>query len=321
MTRFDDAAINAIRIADDWAVDHSEDVVVVRDLLGRNALAIEGSPTDAEIAALQARLQDACQPFVGGASVILLSEMFAPDLLRNSPDRRPAPFTVSVSGRVSVIERGTVGAEWLSPSSGPAARRVTLYGFKGGVGRSTATFALAQHIANTGRVVLVIDLDLESPGVSTMFAPSLDDLPADGIVDHLVEYGVGNAEGLELVARSNAVGHLDGNGEVWFSAAAGRPRANSGYLDKLSRAYLDLPANPVIDRAPLSFGARLEAAVAACEAQVQQQSRSPDVVLIDSRSGIHDIAAVAITQLSSLALLFATDTPQTWQGYGELFAR
>jgi hypothetical protein len=319
--RFDEAAFRAIQIADQWAVAHDEDVVVVRDLLGRNALAIEGSRADVDVAGLEKRLRDECRPFVGGEAVLVLSEMFAPELILKSPDLKPAPFTISTSGRVSVIERGTVGAEWLSPIDAPAGCRVALYGFKGGVGRSTATFALAQHIAQTGRIVLVIDLDLESPGVSTMLAPNLDDLPEHGILDHLIEHGVGNESGLDLVVRSEAVGPIDGNGEVWLAAANGRPGARPSYLDKLSRAYLALPANPAIGREPLSFGARIEAAVAACEAQVEQRSRRPDVVLLDSRSGIHDVAAVAITQLSSLSLLFATDDQQTWQGYGELFAR
>lgn len=319
--RFDEAAVNAIRIADDWAVEHDQDVTVIRDLLGRNALAVEIRPGEEQLTALHNRLQDECSPFIGGTPVIILAEMFASDLITTSPNRTPAPFTISPSGRVRLIERGTVGAEWLTPSNAPRTRRVALYGFKGGVGRSTATFALAQHLAAAGQVVLVVDLDLESPGISTMLAPHLDDLPTHGILDHLVEDGIGNAAGLDLVARSNVVGQTEGNGEVWFAAASGRPRENTSYLDKLGRAYLDLPASQSLKRGPLTFGDRLEAAVKACEAQVEQESRRPDIVLLDSRSGIHDIAAVAITQLSSMSLLFATDNPQTWQGYGELFAR
>lgn len=154
-----------------------------------------------------------------------------------------------------------------------------------------------------------------------MLAPDLDELPPDGILDHLVEHAVGNAEGLDLVTRSNALGQLRENGEVWFSAVSGRPRENATYLDKLSRVYIDLPGNRTSGKPSMSFGDRLEAAIAACEAQVESRSRRPDVVLLDSRSGIHDVAAVAITQLSNLSLLFATDNPQTWQGYRELFSR
>jgi hypothetical protein len=38
-----------------------------------------------------------------------------------------------------------------------------------------------------------------------------------------------------------------------------------------------------------------------------------------SRAGIHDVAAVAITQMSDLSLLFGVDNAQTWNGYRELF--
>lgn len=194
--------------------------------------------------------------------------------------------------------------------------RVALYGFKGGVGRSTAIFVLARYLARLGKAVLVVDLDLESPGVSALLQ---DDLRyADhGIVDHLVEAAVGNEADLELVTRSDAVGDLPGNGEVWLASAGGRPRHGYSYLDKLNRAYFDLP--PTSDGKVVTFGHRLAGAITACETQVAARSRPPEIVLLDSRAGIHDVAAVAITQLSALTLLFATDNPQTWHGYHALF--
>jgi hypothetical protein len=193
---------------------------------------------------------------------------------------------------------------------------VALYGFKGGVGRSTATFILARHLARQGKSVLVVDLDLESPGVTSLLHSDLQ-YADHGIVDHLVESAVGNQADLDLVVRSDSIGELDGNGEVWLASAGGRPRDDYSYLDKLNRVYFDLPATQGGE--PVTFGRRLADAIAACEAQVATRSRPSDIVLLDSRAGIHDVAAVAITQLSSLALLFATDNPQTWQGYRALF--
>lgn len=43
------------------------------------------------------------------------------------------------------------------------------------------------------------------------------------------------------------------------------------------------------------------------------------MVLLDSRAGLHDIAAVVLTQLADLNLLFGSDNRQTWSGYGMLF--
>ncbi|HVK70886.1 MAG TPA: hypothetical protein VM694_40805 [Polyangium sp.] len=44
-----------------------------------------------------------------------------------------------------------------------------------------------------------------------------------------------------------------------------------------------------------------------------------DVVLLDSRAGLHDIAAFTVTRLRAHALLFAVGTSQTWNGYKVLF--
>ena len=43
----------------------------------------------------------------------------------------------------------------------------TFYSFKGGVGRTMALVNVAVELANTGRRVLVVDFDLEAPGLDT----------------------------------------------------------------------------------------------------------------------------------------------------------
>ena len=42
-------------------------------------------------------------------------------------------------------------------------------------------------------------------------------------------------------------------------------------------------------------------------------------MLIDSRAGLHDVAAISITSIADTALLFATDSAQNWMGYRQLF--
>ena len=42
----------------------------------------------------------------------------------------------------------------------------TFYSFKGGVGRSLAVMNVAYTLAGRGRHVLVVDMDLEAPGLS-----------------------------------------------------------------------------------------------------------------------------------------------------------
>jgi hypothetical protein len=320
-TRFDDAWSKALELAYLAAQETHLDVILVRDVLGRISLVVDDSSAEppAEYASLSSRLADATQPFIAPGGITLASTLFAPDQILISRDLVIAREANDVSGRVSTLERGVIGSEWLHPrpdNESPDINRVTLYGFKGGVGRSSATFMLAQHLASYGRCVLVVDLDLESPGVGSLLQ-SDDDLPDYGLVDYLVESTVGNADGVDLVTKSQTV-RVKGNGEVWVAPAGGRPREGYEYLPKLNRIYLDLPASTP-GGSPQNLANRLESAIDAGEQRVAELSRRPDVTLVDSRAGIHDIAAIAITQLADLSFLFATDSPATWNGYRELF--
>ncbi|MEV7120206.1 KGGVGR-motif variant AAA ATPase [Kitasatospora griseola] len=321
--RFDDAWQAALRVAQAQA-GAGFDAVLLRDLLGRATLLIDdrsasfnGSSVDWE--SLREAFSKATGPFAGLDPVQAASGLFAPDSVMNSADLAVIRKREPGQGQLAVLDRAVVGIDWLRPAveeSSDIEHRVTLYGFKGGVGRSTAAAVLARYLAETGRCVLVVDLDLESPGVSALLEDPAQ-LPNHGVVDHLVEAGVGNESGLDLVCRSSVL-PVRGNGEVWLAPAGGRPRPEYEYLSKLNRIYTDLPpAFPDGEGRP--FARRLEAAVSACEAQVAERSRRPDVVLLDSRAGMHDVAAAAITQLAGLALLFVADNPHTWAGYDMLF--
>jgi hypothetical protein len=114
-----------------------------------------------------------------------------------------------------------------------------------------------------------------------------------------------------------------GNGEIWVAPARGRSRDGYTYLSKLNRIYRDDPqADPSSESGrEATFAGRLAVSVEYCESLVAQLGRQPDVVLLDSRAGVHDIAAVAITQLAYLSLLFAADNKHTWNGYRDLFAQ
>lgn len=330
--RFDAAWQAALDHAQQAAARFGMDVVVTRDVLGRACLLIDDRdrplPHDrADVVACREAFKAATYPFTGLEPLLFGDKLFAPGLYFDAAERVPVSPRQDGAGSVHSLERTVIGTDWArtapAPSDGSAGRRdrrVALYGFKGGVGRTTATAVLARYLAGTGRCVLVVDLDLESPGVSNLLEDPAG-IPRHGIVDHLVEGGVGNTDGLELVARSTAL-PVQGNGEVWLAPAGGRPLERNGepydYLAKLNRIYSDLAGlNPGDGERP--FAARLEEAIAACEDQVTELSRRPDVVLLDSRAGMHDIAAVTLTHLSGLALLFAVDNPSTWEGYRMLF--
>jgi len=299
--RFDDALLAAIALVRDSPPTDVGELVLVRDLFGRLRAVVEKEPTNTDaLSAWNERLQSATGSYFAGPPMIG-TQMVAPDAVFKSPDC----FDV---GGVKLLERGVMGAEWTRaelPNREPKPPRATLYGLKGGVGRSTAICAWSRHLANNlGRKVLVIDLDLESPGVSSTLLPTLGDF---GIVDWFVEDAVGNADD-ELVRRL-AVSSPLATGQKEILVVPCAKEGDRDYISKLARCYLDLPGPT---RRP--FADRIADLVDKLE-----EVHKPDVVLIDSRAGLHDLAGIATSRLDAMTFLFGTSARQTWSGYRMLF--
>jgi hypothetical protein len=62
---------------------------------------------------------------------------------------------------------------------------VSFFSFKGGVGRTSTLVATALTLARNGHRVAIVDLDLEAPGLATIFSP--DDSNNLGVIDYLLE--------------------------------------------------------------------------------------------------------------------------------------
>ncbi|WP_420715496.1 MinD/ParA family ATP-binding protein [Cupriavidus sp. D39] len=167
---------------------------------------------------------------------------------------------------------------------------------------------LAHRLATLGKRVLLLDFDLESPGLSGLLLPP-ERVAGYGLVDWFVEDAVGDSDSIidDIVADSPLAEHTPG--QIRVVAAMGQ--GETAYLSKLARVYADIPS---AQGGAEQFAHRMARIVEKLETR-----EKPDVVLIDSRAGLHDLAAISIAGLSTVALLFATDTAQNWQGYQQLF--
>jgi hypothetical protein len=311
MVRFSDALSAAQR----WFQSHRDDIptgaVLVRDLFGRIRIALPPAEPSAFPSAWLTELHATLGAYSPGPENILLlgQDMMAPDAIFAAPDL--SPIDPDKPTGLRLLDRVVTGADWLRSqfaNQPPCPARATFYGLKGGVGRSTALALFARHLAAQGKRVLVLDLDLESPGVGSLLLPG-EKFPSAGLVDWFVEDAVGQAdEGLleHLTAASPLSSDLPG--EIRIAPAHGYNEA--AYIPKLSRVTLDVRRGANIEH----FADRLNRLIEALETKLK-----PDAVLLDSRAGLHDVAAIALTRLRATAFLFAAHGDQTWQGYRLLF--
>lgn len=307
---FNDALEKATQLAQARIPDLKEHVFLVRDLHGRIRLLLkkrrdQNSPFYPHIQALIVDITQALGTYAYPADDLV---MYREELksIQLPDDGASAVLAENGGHKVCLHDRLLMGAEWSAspPAGAPSIKRFTLFSMKGGVGRSTTATILAWHLAQKGKRVLVFDLDLESPGVgATLLGP---DLPRFGIVDWFVEDALGQGTAVlgEMVRQSALA---TGSGTIAVVPAFGSDTGD--YLAKLGRAYLERGPN---GHEP--WPSRLKRLVEAIE-----QQETPDIVILDSRTGLHDTSAALVLAMGADTLMFAVDTPQTWSSYGFLF--
>lgn len=310
MLRFDDAIPAAVNTLREILHGSLPPVTLVRDLTGGIAaiLPADALPADGWDAAA-ARLSGALERYGVGEQRVLLREsdlLDRADVLESQDRIKLVEFAPD---QVWLVDRLLTNQDWLRAGPGDAPlTTASAFSIKGGLGRSTALAVLAWHFARLGKRVLVIDLDLEAPGIGSML---LRELPEVGVVDWFVETLTGPPDPTFL---DNAMGRAaldaDTDGSVLVMPAFGLHTHD--YVAKLGRAYM-----PTADETGrlVGFSERLRALISLAADRLEP----PDLVLIDCRAGLHDIGAAAVTQVGAEAFLFARNDAPTWDAYRRLF--
>ena len=285
---------------DDW-------LIINRDLNGRVRLILPERFKENELHGLWHHLASGLMSRLGAHAYPQNTEILF-EASRDLACQGAAKYPIDGFEKIWLVDRLATEANWdrIAPET-EGTPRIVFFSIKGGVGRSTSLAATAWHLAQAGKRVLVLDLDLESPGLSSALLPP-ERQPAYGITDWLVEDLVNNGDAVldSMVATSD----LSHDGEIHVVPAHGAEHGE--YIAKLGRVWIP---KVEADGAREIWSVRLGRLLDALEARVQ-----PDVVLIDSRSGIDEIASACITDLgANLILLFALEGTQTWNGYRMLF--
>jgi len=246
-------------------------------------------------------------PYAPRDFLISSLRLLLPDEVFDNPNK--VPLADNDDDDAWTLDRQISADGWTvaSATDAAASRRAVLFGLKGGVGRTTATAEWARYLARQDKTVLVIDLDLEAPGVGSSLL-ARKDWPRAGLVDWLVEDAVGQGEAVidDMVGR---VSELH-DGSILVFPASGKDEDH--YLHKLGRAFAQVPQRGNASRLE-NFAMRMKRLLVVLEVKYQ-----PDAVLIDARAGLHDLSAAALVALGGHHFLFALDSPQTWSGYRHL---
>ncbi|HEY3309623.1 MAG TPA: hypothetical protein VGJ93_14310 [Desulfuromonadaceae bacterium] len=180
---------------------------------------------------------------------------------------------------------------------------VSFYSYKGGVGRTTALALFAASYAmHDSKKVIIIDCDFEAPGMINFFQISNEDKPKNGVVEYLKD----KEAHLNPCLRDDYIyevsKNFSGDGEIYIMPSGNilSQSDRNDYLEALAR--IDLHDNNTLT---LQFKDLIEDL---------NREFSPDVILIDSRTGFNDIFGIVSTKLSSIAVGFFGNNAQNTPG-------
>ena len=178
----------------------------------------------------------------------------------------------------------------------------TFYSFKGGVGRTMALVNVAVSLALRGRRVLVVDFDVEAPGLDTfdVLRPRAE---VPGVIDFVTQYlAEGQAPAAEsFIGECPAVG--DQGGGLWMMP--------SGRNETYAATFNQVDWGALYERHDgfLLF-----------EDLKEQWRRivQPDYVLIDSRTGHTDTSGICTRQLPDSVVILFFPNEQNLRGLTEV---
>jgi cellulose biosynthesis protein BcsQ len=205
----------------------------------------------------------------------------------------------------------------IDPTPKTAAPFITFYSFKGGVGRSMALINTAAILAGRGFRVLVIDFDLEAPGLSYLArtaaasqGAATDSAMPPGLIDLL---GDAKERGLEadlfarpmqevadIYTRPYPLENPEVGGALFIMPAGKMDQGYTKRFDDLSlrELYGEGVGEPLMRIFKEKFA----------------ESDLYDYVLIDSRTGFSDEAGICTQDLADFMMIFSGLNKQNIEG-------
>jgi len=175
---------------------------------------------------------------------------------------------------------------------------VTFYSFKGGVGRSTSLAFVANILTTRGHRVVMIDFDLEAPGLSFAHPTEVSGSDTYGVLDYIYQRYITPDQDVPKIDACIRQISIPMRGELYLIPAG---EYNENYVHRLAdlnvRSLYQLDINPIH--------------------QLLKDVKStldPDVILIDARTGFTEMGAVALFDQADLGIICFSPTNQSFAG-------
>lgn len=177
---------------------------------------------------------------------------------------------------------------------------VTFYSYKGGVGRTMALANVAAMLAKEGRRVLLIDFDLEAPGLDAFEGLGCAK-GHSGVVEYVAEYlATGKAPPIASFVRECVPASTHLRGKLWLMPSGKKDHQYN--RDRARINWADLYDKYDGERFIENWKADIE------------KTYAPDYVLIDSRTGLTDVGGICTLHLPQLVVLLYALNDQNIHG-------
>lgn len=272
----------------DLAIDYAKrsgnnenNYYIVRDVFGRISIYVQGKH---EVSIIEEELINILgENWVNRVVTLSASDYLYHEVTKNA---------TKISDNIFYSERPLVKRAWnvlKNRVGSDKGKVVTFYSYKGGVGRTTTLALTALQLVREGKKIIVVDLDLEAPGLSTLLKPETE-YPKYGVVDFLIENeacqtGIDIDDYIYSINNKKLIG-LTG-GELFVMQAANLETGKiDDYYNKLSRIDFNLPKYMEEKNSISELIQKLK------------EAYDPDFIFIDSRAGIHDIGGLTLFRYS-----------------------
>lgn len=193
-------------------------------------------------------------------------------------------------------------------------KTITFYSYKGGTSRSLLLANYARYLAYCGKSVVVLDFDLEAPGLHHKFLASHDLTEEEwerkkgsaGLLYYLQVFKEKEQAPENLRAFLMSLKFHRSSKECYFMPAGNAP--TSAYAAK----YLELPWKewfPLDDGKP-AFGVNMFLHL---RDRIKEEIKA-DFLLIDSRTGITDIGSTAVAYMSNVSVCLFLCNSESFAG-------